>query len=193
MYDNDDLIYRLNDYDEIIFVNEKWDEFAVANDSQEATAQHVLNRPIWDFIVDATVQTLYRDIFHRVRTDSPVSFTYRCDSPACRRLMETDIFLTQEHAIEIRARALITADRPVQRLLEPHTPRSSDALLQLCSWCNKIHIDNDWVEAEEAVGRLRLFEQSQLPKITHCICEPCHDKMRKTLSATPPPNQISSH
>jgi len=49
----------------------------------------------------------------------------------------------------------------------------TDELLKMCSWCNRLHCDQDWLPLEEAINYLGLFGSSHLPRITHGICPTC--------------------
>ena len=45
-------------------------------------------------------------------------------------------------------------------------------------------VENRWLEVEEAVLALRLFESSVLPLLNHTICEVCYEEMSRALDAT---------
>jgi hypothetical protein len=88
----------------------------------------------------------------------------------------------EDGKVEFRVRTISEENRPPQVLLEPSAARS-DQLLRVCAWCKKIHLEDRWVEVEEVTVRLRLFERSLLPLMTHGICELCHQGMSATLAA----------
>jgi hypothetical protein len=178
-----EIRYRLNDQDEIVFVNEAWDAFASANSGEHLTATHVLGRRLWEFIADVTTRLLYRDILARVRGDRPVRFVFRCDSPDCRRLLETEISRGQDGLAEFRVWALSEDKRQPQPLLDPDRPRSEE-ILQVCGWCKKVDVCGRWVEVEEAVSLLGLFERPLLPNVTHGICEVCNSQLIAALNDT---------
>jgi hypothetical protein len=178
-----DIIYKLNDRDEICFVNEAYDEFAVANAGITCASAAVLNYPLWNFITDITTQLLYRDLLQRARAGRRIQFNFRCDSPTCRRLLEMNLSCGEDGMVEFRVRTISEESRPPQALLEPHAARS-DQLLRMCAWCKKICLEDVWVDVEEAAARLRLFEQSMLPLLTHGICELCRQAMRETVAPT---------
>jgi hypothetical protein len=173
---SEDVVYQLNNRDEVCFVNAAFDEFAVANSGPTAASGTLLNRPVWNFVTDATVQHLYRDLLRRARAGHPIQFEFRCDSPTCRRLLEMKMDCLDDGMVEFRVRTISEDNRPFQALLDPGAARS-DALLRLCAWCKKVHLEDVWVEVEEAAARLRLFERPLLPSLTHGICEPCRQTM----------------
>ena len=43
-----EILYRLDDRDEIIFVNDAWSVFANANDGEHLIPSQVLGRSLWD-------------------------------------------------------------------------------------------------------------------------------------------------
>ena len=49
-----EILYRLDDRDEIIFVNDAWSVFANANDGEHVIPSQLLGRSLWDL-------TLQRD------------------------------------------------------------------------------------------------------------------------------------
>jgi hypothetical protein len=175
------IIYRVNNQDLIVFVNEEWDQFAAANGGAHLKADQVLNRSLWSFISDPTTKQLYRQIMKRIRDGRSVRFSLRCDSPNCRRLLEMEVDLREGGAAEFVTRTLWEEDRKIPVLLEPSAARFAD-WLRVCSWCEKVCVGEAWTEVEEAVTRLQLFEQSPMPSLTHGICEPCHHTMRKTIA-----------
>lgn len=166
------LSYRINDRDEIVFVDEAWDRFARANGGEHLTADHVLKRRLWDFVSDAPTQQLYGAVFSRVRAGRAVRFEFRCDAPDRRRLLEMRVSPAPDGTVELRTRSLSEEARPAQILLDPLGERS-DAMLRSCGWCKRIDAGGSWVEVEEAVARLRLFERPVLPQVTHGICDEC--------------------
>ena len=50
-------------------------------------------------------------------------------------------------------------------------------------WCQRVHLDEQWVELEEAASSLRLFERAGLPQVSHGICESCQQAMERLLEA----------
>lgn len=175
-----DIIYRVNDRDEIVFANEEWDRFARANAGEGITSSHVLQRPLWAFISDMTTRELYRQVLKRVREGRPVRFNFRCDSPARRRLLAMEVG-GEGDTVQFRTRTVLEEDRVPTPLLEADTA-SPDELLQVCGWCKKVFAGGSWEEVELAVERLQLFERHPLPSITHGVCEQCYQAMLETLA-----------
>lgn len=178
MSDTPEITYAVNRNDEIVFVSEAWDPFAHANGGASVCAERVLHRPIWDFITDPSTQEVYRILLQKARAGHPIQFTFRCDAPWRRRFLEMTIVGGAGDTVEFRTRTLLEQERPVPVLLDPEAARS-DELLRSCSWCKKFHVGDEWVEVEEAIQRLRLFQRRQLPAITHGMCDECYEKMNE--------------
>jgi hypothetical protein len=177
---NDDICYRVNEQDEIMFVNEAWIRFAEANDGWQLATKQILHRSIWDFIADVTTRQVYRDLLKRVRQGRRVRFTFRCDSPVCRRLMEMRVVPALNGEIEFRTRILSQEDRQTQPLMEAGQARNEERVL-VCGWCLRVRVEDRWLEMEEAVLALRLFENPVLPLLNHTICQTCYEAMSHTL------------
>lgn len=176
----EEVCYRLNARDEIVFVNEGWDVFALDNNSKHLTAEHVLGRPLWEFITEHTTQLLYQAILERVRSGRPVHFVFRCDAPDRRRLLKMEVSLVPDGLTQYRVVTLQAEERKPQPLLDPYRAHTED-LLRMCSWCKKVDAAGRWAEVEEAVALLGLFESLTLPNVTHAICESCYAYMVATL------------
>lgn len=174
-----ELCYRLNNHDEIVFVNDAWNAFARANGSEGLAAPLILGHKLWAFITDATTRHLYLDMLQRVRSGRSIRFEFRCDTPSRRRLLEMDVSQTYD-TTEFRTRVIWEEEREYQALLEPDRP-ASDQFLHMCAWCKKVDIGQRWAEVEDAVAALRLFEQPLLPQLTHGICPACYRDMTSVL------------
>lgn len=181
MADRRDIIYRVNDQDEIVFVNEEWDRFAADNAGEAVTSSQVLHHPLWDFIIDSTTRELYRQVLKRIRDGRSLRFTFRCDSPSCRRLLEMEVGRGEDNSVEFRTRTLSEESRQPLALPESSAAGSNE-LLRVCGWCKKVFVGGSWAEVEEAVAQLRLFHRHFLPSMTHGICEGCYQEMTKTLA-----------
>ena len=55
--------------------------------------------------------------------------------------------------------------------------RSSDdpGLIKICSMCKKLEVsEGQWVEIEEGIATLHLFNEGVVPPISHGLCRPCY-------------------
>jgi hypothetical protein len=176
------IVYRLNGRDELVYVNDEWVDFAVANDAPDLLSEQVVGRPFWDFIGDQTTVYLYREILLQVRAGRPASFTFRCDAPERRRLMGMTIAVRDGGEVQFETRTLREDERPRQELLDRYATRAG-GMLRMCSWCKRVDIDGArWGEIEEAVTALRLFERETLPPLTHGMCEACFKTMNEKIA-----------
>lgn len=166
--------YCVDSADSVTFVNDAWRAFAIANDAPELTAQAVVHHSLWDFIADPETIHLYRQIFARARgSGHAVTIPFRCDAPALRRYMQLDIQPLDGGRLQLTGRTLRLERRAPVALLDRGAERS-EHLLRICSWCKRIAVTVDqWLEAEEAIARLGLFDTPTLPGLTHTICESC--------------------
>ena len=164
-----------------MFVNDEWLSFAHENGASHLTLDAVLNKSLWQFITDFDVQHLYTLIFNKVLADQlSVKIPFRCDSPDCRRFMEMEISPLSGNRVQIRNRILREEFREPVDLLNPAVNRSKE-LVRMCSWCKKIDVSpSNWVEVEQAVKQLNLFEAPTSPQLTHGICPTCYENVRKT-------------
>ena len=175
MVDGPQVRYRINARDEIISVDEGWRRFADSNDAAEFVDSDVIGHPLWDFITDETTRALYAKLIARARLGTPAQFTFRCDSPSARRLLEMSIASVGAGAVEFATSTLQLDFRSPSALLARDTLRSAE-FIRACAWCSRIDIGIDeelWVDVEVATTQLGLMEGGPMPRMSHGICESC--------------------
>lgn len=174
--------YWLNELDEIVYVNEAWTTFALTNDGVGLASERILLRPLYEFITDSTTRLLYWDMLKRVRAGYPLQFPFRCDSPSQYRLLEMTITPDVDGLVKFSTLEVLVKERAPMRLLASSTKRST-TVVHICSWCKRVEIENQqWVEVEDAILILRLFEQERLPRLKHGMCPDCLTMIRKKLA-----------
>jgi hypothetical protein len=190
--DQRSFIWIIDAADKISYVNDDWLTFARDNTAPQLNASVVLDRPIWRFIQGQETGYLYQQIFDRVRAGvSPVKFPFRCDSPDCRRFMEMKLSLLPGGAIQFISHLVREEWRDPVDLLDASRDRSGE-FLKVCSWCKKINIPGQgWGEIEAAIGPLDLFGHHTTPRMTHTICDSCHDAVKLELGLESGPKQNS--
>jgi hypothetical protein len=177
-----EFICHVDANDRITFVDASWLAFAAENGLPALTVESVKGTSLWDYISEKATQEFYRIFMKKVRaTGGTIVVPFRCDGAECRRFMEMSIVGMDAGALEFHSVLLREEARPRMDLLNPEFPRT-EALLIMCAWCKKVNADG-WVEVEEAVSRLRLFEQGRLPRITHGMCPACMEVLETTLRA----------
>lgn len=177
------VTYEIGANDRIRIVNEHWSQFAEANDGHGLNKSEIIGQSLWDYIYDDLTVLLYRKIITRVRAGHTIRFRLRCDSPDCRRLLEMHIDSSIEGNVRFETVPIQIESREPVALFSSRAERSTD-MLRVCAWCNRVHVSNGaakWVEVEEAVRHLQLFEQQQLPQLTHGICDQCFARMTETI------------
>lgn len=171
----DSLWYRIDSEDVFVHLSEGWQTFAEENLGTESCyVDQVLGSRLWSHIRGRETRELYRILLAKVReTGRTISLPYRCDSPSLLRAYEMRIEPAADGIIDFRNRVLAIEQRDPVGLLENDTPRS-DAELSVCSICRKIAVSCDeWLEVEEAVVRLRLFDAVRLPRLSNGLCAAC--------------------
>ena len=173
--------YRLDGNNRISYVSPEWLEFAIENGAHELVLPGVLGKPLWPFIAGMETLHLYHVMLNKVRTASAViCFPFRCDAPQMRRYMELVARPWEASGIEFNSRVLREEPREPVPLLAPSAARS-DRLIRMCGWCKRVATP-EWLEVEEAIPRLHLFEKDSMPQITHGMCEDCE---RQVTAAIP--------
>lgn len=171
---NTNVVYRIDSQDRIVFVNNAWQQFALANDAADYTDERVLNRSIWDFITDDPTRLFYQEMVKRVRTNNSLSFNFRCDSSEYRRFMKMKISSAEGNEVQFESQILSSERRNPQAILDRRVKRS-DELVVICGWCKKINIGQAiWKEIEHAVEVLGIFESEIFPQLSHGMCGGCY-------------------
>lgn len=175
------FVYSIDAADHVDFVSPEWEDFAARNDAGHLTARAVTGRPLFDFIMDPTTAQIYQAAIQRVRGHgNSVTLPFRCDGPHCRRYMELHISLRQGDGVTFESRLLREEPRPVVALLDPSVAHGGD-LLRMCSWCKQVAVEDAWVEVEEAVIRLGLFDGQRVPELSHGICPRCRGSLMEQV------------
>jgi PAS fold len=180
--DTREFIYRVDAQNRLTDANAAWYDFARENGSHALDSESVIGCPLWDFISDQETRHLFQIVLAKVRqTGRPVTLSYRCDAPDLRRFMQLEIRPLAEAGVEFCSRIVRQESRPHVALLDDTAPRT-DTFLNMCAWCKKVALpDESWVEVEQAVERLKLFEEPVLPQISHGICPACKSEVDRTL------------
>ncbi len=165
--------YWIDSQDNVVRVNEEWAKFAADNDGGTvAGAAEILGRPLWSFIEDASLRYLYQEMVILARKGSPISFTFRCDSPRFRRAFRMQITGEKGGVVEFASTLTSEEAREAVSLLDCHQPRN-DQFIRMCSWCKRVEVDLVWTQVEAAVIKLGLMTAPTVPSITHGICDDC--------------------
>ena len=174
--------YRLDSSDCITFVNSEWLSFAEQNKAPEIS-QSIIGKSVWCYLAGKEVRHLYELIFDAVRNrNKEIVIPFRCDSPTSRRYMELKVSPRVDKNLSLAAHILQEEARPYVALLdsgEHSDKRNTENYLKICSWCKRLNLKTErWVEVEQAIRELELFEEASLPGLTHGICPDCVASIR---------------
>jgi len=170
------LRYLLDEKDRIVSVGGDWDEFACANGGEHLSGQALLGSSFWDHVSGESLSQLLELIFRRVRErGEPITVPSRCDSPQVVRHLEIRVEPRPDRQLEIQSR--ISSETPRAQWRGAIRARM---LLQMCSWCNRFHVEGHWLEMEEAFRRLKLGDAEFVPRSSHGICPDCADLLKRS-------------
>lgn len=168
------VVYRINENDNIDFVNDAWSRFAIENDA-ERLSDGVIGTSLWDHIVGVDVTQVYRDLLWRVRTKMvSARFPFRCDSPEYYRRMELVVIPLEKERVEFHA--ILGSEGPhgqtIELLRHSHSVEL-ESFMPICAWCKAVIIDGIWQPLEEAIKSTACLLQEPFPRLTHSICNVC--------------------
>ncbi|MCF6148752.1 MAG: hypothetical protein E3K37_08845 [Candidatus Kuenenia sp.] len=167
--------YTIGYDDRFVYVSPSWSVFAKENGAPQLADNAVIGRLIFDFLTGIDCKELYRMIFKHCReSNRKLIFPFRCDSPNIKRFMELHIISDSQGKLHFEAQLLKVTPRKYNVLLAKCTHRS-DRMIKICSWCKLVEISKDhWVDIDTALEQHGLFNESDIPKLTHGICPNCY-------------------
>jgi hypothetical protein len=175
------ITYHIDKDNRIILLSDEWEHFAVKNNASHLTVGAVLNNTIFDFIADSRCQLLYQMLIDRCRIEQRnLKFPFRCDAPEYRRFMLMEISPLKDGAIVFKSCIVREESREPVPILDVNTGRS-DEFLKICSFCKKIEVDNNWLDVENAIESLDLFNENIFPHLSHGVCQMCYENVSKEL------------
>jgi hypothetical protein len=158
------VIYRIDSDDRLVFADGAFHRFADAAGVPNLPLEW-LGKSFWSCIGDDELRAVFVALVARARAGSTVRFHTRCDSPTTRRTMTMELAPIHDGGVEFRCTfgsAELTVASP-----------PAVALLLLCAWCSRGQSDGEWRNIEEVVATAQLLEHSDLPVVTHGICDAC--------------------
>jgi len=175
-----EISYRVSADGVIEEIGGPWEEFARANAAPEL-AEPPVGRRLDGFITGASTRGLIRKRMAKVRVGArAIEVSYRCDGPDCRRFMRLRIEPGDDGSLLFRSCILREEPRARVPLMEFRAPRSAN-LIKMCAWCNRFEVDDGWLEVEDAVEKLKLFDVSLPPDISHGVCPACEEDVQKAV------------
>lgn len=169
-------VYAVVDADyRVLWVGGEWDEFALSNASNLATADLVLSTSILDHIADSETRAWTARLIDIVMdTKRPLRLEYRCDSPGMARKFLLTIQPMKE------GRALMVHDlRDAWHFSPPLQPWHADATApdHKCSYCGAVQFDRQgaWVSCDD-VG------EAHPSDVAYTVCGGCRDYIETSIS-----------
>jgi hypothetical protein len=178
--DNRSFIYQINQKDIITYINPEWFEFAHENNYKVIDNDSILGTSLWHHVVDPQTIQIYKTLIQKVRDgNDSIKVFYRCDSPETRRFMEMKITSSDEQEVMFINSILKEENRPAVALLDPAYPRNQQ-MISMCGWCKKVRTNGSWLETEDAIIELKIFDEPEIPQITHGICPSCKTDLTRS-------------
>jgi len=176
------LIYRIDDADQIVYVNNAWESFAVDNDGMPSCAFSRLKYAIiWDELADAETRMIYRTIFSKARDSGhSVAFQLHCDSADTIRILKSTVIPLPQNWIEVRFELVEEKKRDPDAVQQLYG--DDRGIITMCSYCGDLKdAQGNWQAIETEITTLDLFKQSILPQISHGICRTCKKDFLKSI------------
>ncbi len=180
--DDTSFPYSVDANDMIVALGPSWLEFAIANGAPELAHENVVGRSLWEFVVGGEVRSVYTVLFRWVRDYGAVlSIPFRCDSPSRRRSMKLELTPASFGRIDLVGRLLAESEQPFLSLLADLAHRAPQQV-EMCSFCKRLRVGDDWLEAPEALERLGLADALHPPRASQRVCDPCYARCEQVLS-----------
>lgn len=171
--------YTLDHANRIVGIGGSWNCFALENGALNLLESQVLGRDIGEFIIGDTTRMFVFAMLDSARLlAKPITRSYRCDSPQYRRFMEMTLLPGPQDMIELHHR--LVREEPVQYPIKftvaPDGAHSG--LVKRCSMCNRLNLQNRWLEADEAAHQ-GLLTQTATHLVIYGVCESCRRRLPK--------------
>lgn len=178
------VVYRIDDEDRVVEVNDGWLAFAEANQGEALHPSVVVGRSLWDFLSDRPTIDLYRVMVKRLRGGSSrIRFRLRCDSPDRRRLLTVEMTGDDKGGVLFNVTPIFEETRPWVALLGQPAHLRGAGLLTVCGWCMRAEMASGaWVEIEEAAQALGLSEGEPMPRLRQGVCTTCREAITRALN-----------
>ncbi len=172
--------YQIDEKNNIIFVNEEWDRFAMDNYGEGITSDKIIGKNLFDFIANITVKQIYLDLIAKVRKGNELLIDFRCDATTCKRFLQLTMKIENRNIVKFTSKAKEILSQDYLNILAPTIIRSKE-LISMCSWCKKIKVETEWEELEHAINKYNLLNQMLPPSLTHTKCEECYEQVNSFI------------
>lgn len=171
------LTYALDEQDRLVELDDGYFDFALENGWRGAGSS--AGKELWDYVSGHTMQRLQRGLLQRIRDESrSVRLPFRCDGPAHRRQLELEITALPEKGTVrfVASPVKVEVRESPQALLEQSAQRGPEQIV-MCGWCDRFEVEGNWLEVEDATGKLGLFSGADVPSISHGVCGRCAEML----------------
>ena len=165
--------YKLDKQNRITEVSSGWDDFALQNKGEDATSSRVVGTTLREFIVGDATRMWMKALVDSVRaSNKEVIKFYRCDSPSEKRFMRMTLLPDEDGSVYVSNKLI-----RVEKMKRSADFRfEANATLERCSLCNRVLINDAWIEADEIPDVLNLRDGLHI-EVTYSICNKCGIQM----------------
>lgn len=173
--------YEVDPDGAIVSVNESFIGFAGDNGWTVEPAD-VIGTSLLDHVSGDRVRELHRTLLAAVRSsDRPLTLPMRCDSPTERRWLSVSFTPLGDGRIGFASTIDRVEPRPYQPLLDPTLERTEiGGMLTVCAWCARVRYGGAWADIDEVAERLGLADGTDVPALSHGICNRCEAALSGT-------------
>lgn len=166
-------IYWLDGNDNIISVNQSWDQFALDNDGAHVISSDILGESLWKFVHGDVTRMWLETLFTLARLrGTAVERPYRCDSPDIKRYMRLNIVPENSGTLRVEHITLSTELRKSPVYMQAAKRLSANVSLR-CSICGRMEFDNAWFEPEN-YPELKDTNRSGYVQVIYTVCKDCY-------------------
>jgi len=175
--------YRIDDQDQIQYVNNSWSSFAEQNNGiPSCSFKELKEKSIWSQISDAESRMIYKKVFEKARSSKhTIQFRLHCDSIDTIRILKVYVQPMAHNWLEVRFVLLNESRRNPDALTDFSS--GTDGLIHMCSYCGALKDTNGkWNSIEDEITDRDIFKYQKLPMISHGICPACSENFLNSLN-----------
>ena len=175
--------YRIDDQDQIQYVNNSWHSFAEQNNGiPSCSFDQLKGKSIWSQISDAESRMIYKKVFEKARSSKhTIQFRLHCDSIDTIRILKAYVHPMAHNWLEVRFVLLNESRRDPDALTDFSS--GTNGLIYMCSYCGDLKDTNGkWNSIEDEITGRDIFKDQKLPMISHGVCPACRENFLNSLN-----------
>ena len=95
-----------------------------------------------------------------------------------------EISLLSDSHLRLDVKLVREEPQPYNLLLDSKK-KGTSRLVTICSWCKNVKTDHEeWVDIADALDKISLIQDSEIPTLTHGMCPPCFKMVTEKYSQT---------